>query len=441
MNTAWSVEFSRILITLISTILFGLVSGYWAISVTVHSALYIGWNVIQLRTFERWIRKGAPASSAPDASGIWELIVQHIYRTQKSNKDRKKHLSKLASHYHAVMSALPDATVVLNSELEIEWANKTSQAILGLDPARDVGHKLGNIVRDTAMFELLDSNKIKHEIEMASPVDSLRTLALTKIEYGEDKTLLTARDISQRIALQKLRKAFIANASHELRTPLTVISGYLEMLDSDEDLPPSLGRIVNNAHLQAIRMDQILNDLLILSKLEERGYSKERGDTVDVPVMLKNLIADFQKTKIEGTREIELNIDENLLVKVVETEFYSLCQNLLSNAVKYSPEGSVIKVCWSISPDKSACLKVIDQGEGIAREHLSRLTERFFRANVNRARKVNGTGLGLSIVKHIMENYGGYLDIQSELTVGSTFTACFPSYRVQLNDHKELVNS
>jgi len=434
MNTAWSVEFSRILITLISTILFGLVSGYWTLSVTIHSVLYIGWNVIQLRIFERWIRKGAPASSAPDASGIWELIVQHIYRTQKSNKDRKKHLSKLAGHYHAVMSALPDATIVLNDQLEIEWANKTSQAILGVDSTRDVGHKLGNIVRDTAMYELLDSNVLKHEIEMASPVDSLRTLALTKIQYGEDKTLLTARDISQRIALQKLRKAFIANASHELRTPLTVISGYLEILDNDEELPPSMSKIINNAHLQAIRMDQILNDLLILSKLEERGYSEDRGDTVDVPVMLKSLIADFQKTKIEGTHEIEMNIDENLLVKVVETEFYSLCQNLLSNAVKYSPEGSVIKVCWSLSSDGSACLKVIDEGEGIAREHLSRLTERFFRANVNRARKVNGTGLGLSIVKHIMENYGGYLDIQSELTVGSTFTACFPSYRVQVND-------
>jgi len=115
----------------------------------------------------------------------------------------------------------------------------------------------------------------------------------------------------------------------------------------------------------------------------------------------------------------------------VETEFYSLCQNLLSNAVKYSSPGATIKVCWSLSDDKKACLKVIDNGEGIAQEHLSRLTERFYRVNTNRARKVNGTGLGLSIVKHILENYGGYLDIQSELTVGSTFTACFPSFRIQ----------
>ncbi|MBV1910258.1 MAG: phosphate regulon sensor histidine kinase PhoR [Kangiellaceae bacterium] len=431
MNSAWSVEFLRILVAFVSTVLFGTVSELWTLSVVIHSTLYISWNAFQLRAFERWIRNGAPSASAPDVSGVWELIVQHIYRTQKSNKDRKRHLSKLASHYHAVMSALPDATIVLNEKLEIEWANKTSQRILGIDPARDSGHKLGNIVRDTVINDLLESSFSEDEIEMISPVDPLKHLSLAKIKYGEDKTLLIARDISQRIALQKLRKAFIANSSHELRTPLTVISGYLEMLDCDEDLPPSLGKIINNAHLQAIRMEQILNDLLVLSKLEEKGYSENSGDTVDVPALLKRLVADFQKTKAKDSHQIELVIDESLFVKAIENEFYSLCQNLLSNAVKYSPPGSAIRVCWSLTEDGKACLRVIDNGEGIADEHLSRLTERFYRVNVNRDRKVSGTGLGLSIVKHILENYGGYIDIQSELTIGSTFTACFPSYRTQ----------
>jgi len=431
MKTAWSVEFTRILITLISTILFGLVSGQWTLSVVIHSSLYIGWNVVQLRAFERWIRKGAPSSSAPNASGIWELIVRHIHRTQKANKDRKKQLSKLASHYHAVMSALPDATIVLNDNLEIEWANKTSQKILGVDPNRDAGHKLSNIVRDNNLQLLLDSKEAKDELEMVSPIDPLQTLAIKKVQYGKEKTLLTARDISQRIALQKLRKAFISNASHELRTPLTVISGYLEMLDIDEDLPSSMKKIVNNAHLQAVRMDKILDDLLVLSKLEEKGYSEDSGDTVDVPSLLNRLVLDFQKTKAKDTHNIELIVQQDLLVKVVETEFYSLCQNLISNAVKYSSQGTLIKVCWSLNDEGRACLKVIDNGEGIAPENISRITERFYRANVNRVRKVGGTGLGLSIVKHILENYGGYLDIQSELSVGSTFTACFPRNRIE----------
>jgi two-component system, OmpR family, phosphate regulon sensor histidine kinase PhoR len=431
MKTAWSIEFSRILVTLVSTLLFGFVSGYWILSVILHSGIYIGWNVYQLRIFERWIRKGAPASSAPDSSGVWELIVQHIYRTQKSNKDRKKHLSNLASHYHAVMSALPDATLVLNENLEIEWANKTAHKILGIEPNVDSGHKLTNILRDSVLIDLLESADAEAEVEMTSPVDPSKYLVLNKIKYGHDKTLLTARDISQRIAIQKLRKAFIANASHELRTPLTVISGYLEMLDGDEELPPSMRRIINNAHMQAIRMDQILNELLILSKLEEKGFSKSTGETVDVPSLLQRLVMDFQKTKARDSHQIELLVDQNLLVKVIENEFYSLCQNLLSNAVKYSPSGTLIKVCWSRTDDGQACLQVIDQGEGIAKKHLSRLTERFYRVNTERATKVSGTGLGLSIVKHILENYGGYLEIQSELSQGSTFSAIFPSFRVE----------
>ncbi|MCF6194270.1 MAG: ATP-binding protein, partial [Kangiellaceae bacterium] len=130
------------------------------------------------------------------------------------------------------------------------------------------------------------------------------------------------------------------------------------------------------------------------------------------------------------THDIQLKIDQGLKIKVVEREFFSLCQNLLSNAIKYSDKGSTIELCWNLSEDGQACLIVSDNGEGIAAEHLKRLTERFYRINVSRSRQVGGTGLGLSIVKHIMENYGGYLDIESEFGVGSTFKACFPVYRV-----------
>lgn len=430
MNNAWSIELSRIFALITATLVLGFISGFWLFSIIFHFALYLGWTLIQLRTFERWIRNGAHSKNAPDTSGIWALIVQHIYRTQKKNKDRKQNLASLAKRYQAIMKALPDATIVLNEHMEIEWANQVAEDILGIDVSRDSGHRVDNIIRDLAIQELLNSSNVQADIEILSPVDPQKVLILTKVQYGEKQTLLTARDISQRIALQKMRKAFIANASHELRTPLTVISGYLEMLDGDRDLPSSMSKLVSSAHQQALRMDRILDDLLILSKLEEKGFSKESGDTVDVPELLKNLVSDFRKTTAKNSHEIQTNIDNSLKVNLVEREFFSLCQNLLSNAVKYSPSGSKIKVCWNLSEDGTACLRVTDNGEGIAPEHLSRLTERFYRINVSRSRTVGGTGLGLSIVKHIMENYGGFLDIQSEQNVGSTFTACFPDYRV-----------
>jgi len=434
MNNVWSIEISRIFFAILSTLILGFISEFWLFSVVVHFVLYIGWILIQLRSFERWIRNGAHSKNAPDTSGIWAVIVQHIYRIQKKNKDRKQSLASLAKRYQAIMKALPDATIVLNENFEIEWANKIAEKTLGIDLARDTGHRVDNIIRDQLIQDLLNHVDHKAEVEMISPVDQQKTLILTKVEYGENQTLLIARDISQRIALQKMRKAFIANASHELRTPLTVISGYLEMLTSDSDVPPAIHQLLKNAHQQALRMDRILGDLLILSKLEEKGFSQDRGDVVDVADLLQRLVSDFRKTTAKDTHEIQLDVEKGLNLKIIEREFYSLCQNLLSNAVKYSQEGAKVIICWSLSETNGACLKVIDNGEGIAKEHLSRLTERFFRANVNRTRKVNGTGLGLSIVKHIMENYGGYLDIQSELTVGSTFTACFPHYRVQLVD-------
>ncbi len=431
MNNAWSIELSRIFVLIAATLVLGFVSGLWLFSILFHFALYLGWTLIQLRSFERWIRNGAHSKNAPDTSGIWALIVQHIYRTQKKNKDRKQSLANLAKRYQAIMKALPDATIVLNEQMEIEWANQVAEDILGVDINRDTGHRVDNIIRDLAIQDLLNCFEPQSDIEIISPVDPQKVLILTKVQYGDKQTLLTARDVSQRIALQKMRKAFIANASHELRTPLTVISGYLEMLEGEDELPVSMRKLISKAHQQALRMDRILGDLLILSKLEEKGFSKERGDTVNVPELLQSLVADFRKTTAKDTHKIQTNFDKELKVRVIEREFFSLCQNLISNAIKYSPEGSVIKIGWSMGEGGKACLKVSDNGEGIAPEHLSRLTERFYRINVSRSRTVGGTGLGLSIVKHIMENYGGYLDIQSELNIGSSFTACFPSYRVQ----------
>jgi len=429
MKSAWSIEFARILLLLVSIILFGLVTEQWLLSVILYTSLYIGWNVFQLRIFERWISHGAPKKNAPDASGVWQLIVQHIYRSQKSNKDRKKHLTKVANHYHAVMSALPDATIVLNENLEIEWVNKKSEELLGIVPSTDMGQRFDNIIRDLDLQILFDSDLEQSTIEIVSPVLSHITLALTRKKYAKDKTLLIARDISQRLALQQLRKDFIANASHELRTPLTVISGYLEMIDAEDELPTAIAPYVKNAIEQGLRMEQILNDLLMLSKLEEKKYYANSGEVVEISKLLKRLIADFEVANTETKHQFELHLDQSLNLLVVEQEFFSLCQNLLSNAVKYSPNASIIDINWSLNDEQQACLAITDQGEGIAAEHISRLTERFYRINVERSKKVAGTGLGLSIVKHILDNYGGYLDIQSIQQQGSTFKACFPKSR------------
>ena len=433
MNNAWTVEFSRIIAVIAAVLLFGLASGYWVAAIFIPTGIYVGWTLVQIRGFERWIRLGAKTKLAPDSSGIWELIVQHIYRIQKKDRERKSRLADMAQRFEATISALPEATIVLNLQLEIEWVNDAAKDALGIEKEKDLGQRLDNLVRIPQLTELLEGTSNSSQLEMQSPVDQRKTLVLTSTNFGNQQKLITARDISQRIAVQKLRKAFIANASHELRTPLTVISGYLEMLELDEDIPPGLKEQISNASHQAFRMKKILDDLLTLSKLEEKGHNRNIGENLDVPQLLRQQVIDFEKTRAKGTHHFNVEIDESLKLKAVEGEFFSLCQNLLSNAVKYSPDGSSIEVCWKISENGNPCLSVSDNGEGIAPEHVSRLTERFFRVNVSRSRQVGGTGLGLSIVKHILENHGGHLHIESELGRGSKFTACFPDYRILAN--------
>jgi len=429
MNNAWTIEFTRILIVVATSILFGLVSGYWTIAVLLPLLIYVGWMLIQIRALERWIRLGAKNSLALDSSGIWQLIVQHIVQSQRKNKERKTRLSQMARQFEATIAALPEATLVINAHRDIELTNQASYELLGIEKIRDVGQKVDNLIRDPEFMKLLESEQLPQTIEIESPKDNLKTLSVSCVEFGHSQKLITARDVSQRIAVQKLRKAFIANASHELRTPLTVIAGYLELLESEKEIPDFVKKQIVNASHQASRMQKILDDLLMLSKLEEKGYSKESGELVKMPTLLEKLVSDFRKTRAKDTHEIELIVADDLNLKGIENELYSLCQNLLSNAVKYSPNGSVIKVCWQQTPEGSPFLSVEDNGEGIAPEYISRLTERFFRVNVSRSRQVGGTGLGLSIVKHILENCGGYLQIESELGHGSVFTAHFPKHR------------
>ncbi|MET1256748.1 phosphate regulon sensor histidine kinase PhoR [Aliikangiella maris] len=429
MSNAWTIEISRIFVLAVIAILFGLISGYWGLAIFLSSLVYVTWMLVQIRALERWIRLGAKNQFALDTSGIWQLIVQHIVYAQRKNKERKRRLSYMARRFEATIAALPEATVVINSHREIELTNQASEEILGIEKRRDLGQRIDNLIRDPKLQELIESEESPARLEMESPIDQRKTLSVTCVDFGEEQKLITARDISQRIAVHKLRKAFIANASHELRTPLTVITGYLELLESEPDMSDMVRKQIGNASRQASRMQKILDDLLTLSKLEEKGYDRESGVMIDMPGLIQKLVTDFKKTKAKGTHQIEVDIDPTLQIKAVESELYSLCQNLLSNAVKYSPEGSTITVRWQRKEDGYTYFSVTDNGEGVAPEHISRLTERFYRVNVNRSRQIGGTGLGLSIVKHILENYGGFLDIQSELGKGSTFTAYFPKYR------------
>lgn len=434
MNNGITYESRRLLLMLVSIAAIGLLTGNWIVAILLPTGFYILWNFHQLYTLERWLRKGAVKKKAPDTGGAWGEIVQHVYRRQLAAAKSKKRLSSMLTRFNTTISALPDATVILNASFEIEWANKAAREVLGIDRRRDIGQRIDNLIRYPEFHQLLRKKrkKSKKNLEMMSPVNPANTISVRLVRYGKgsDQYLLLARDISERIKAQKTRKAFIANASHELRTPLTVISGYLEIMLSEPELCKEMEEPVRAASEQAQRMQQIIAHLLELSRLESAELGESEGSCVDVPAMLNSISHTLSLAEDDGSHTITLDVDPALHLLAKEEEVHSVCLNLINNAVKYTPPESTIAIRWYKNSMGQACLDVEDDGYGIAPEHLAHVTERFYRVDDGRTSKSGGTGLGLAIVKHVMTRHGGRLWVDSTLGEGATFRACFPEFRV-----------
>ncbi|WP_235603143.1 ATP-binding protein [Piscirickettsia litoralis] len=254
---------------------------------------------------------------------------------------------------------------------------------------------------------------------------------LLPVESGEQ--LLVAKDISQSYFLDKMRQDFVANVSHELRTPLTVIHGYLETLidfsenDSTNEQNPYL-HIYNQMQQQTKRMESIVADLLLLSRLEGQAPNKEEDEVIPLANMLQGVYQDTL-TLSQQSHEIELEIDETIKIKGNRSELRSAFTNLSYNAVRYTPKEGKISI-QAYKDDQGIHVTVKDTGIGIPKKYIQRLTERFYRVDKGRSRDVGGTGLGLAIVKHVLLRHDGELSIKSIEQKGSEFTCSFPAYKL-----------
>ena len=424
MNNAWTTEFTRLSLVLFFTAIIEILFSPWLIATLIPITLYIAWLLLQLHHFEQWLSRGADISFAPNTSGIFEIMTQHIYRAQKQQQKEKQSFKQFSDNLHSIITALPDATVVLNSNLEIQWSNQASNDLLGIKSSQDLGQRIDNLIRQPELQPLFNPDTNTREIEMTGLIDINKVLQIQVVEFGIAQRLLIARDISQQKNIQTLRKDFISNASHELRTPLTVISGYLEILEMNSQLPENALTAIGNAHIQAVRMRKILDDMLQLYQLEETDHPQKNLTQFCLSTLIQQFVCDFDKSKEDHI--FEMNIENKIVITANLDDVQSLLNNLLSNAIKYSPAHSTIFIDLQTA-ESGISLRIKDQGEGIAAQEIMRLTERFYRVNVYRENKVSGTGLGLSIVKHILDNMEGSLLIESEIGKGSTFTAFFPN--------------
>jgi two-component system phosphate regulon sensor histidine kinase PhoR len=226
--------------------------------------------------------------------------------------------------------------------------------------------------------------------------------------------------------LERSRRDFVANASHELRSPLTVITGYLDALADDAELPESWRAPISEMLRQSERMTGILRDLIELTRLESTD-SQAQFDFVEVTDMLKGIVRGFEVQTRRPALELRLESDAALLAS--ESDLYSVFYNLISNAVRFTPETGSVTIVWRTDAS-AAIFEVIDTGIGIDEEQIPRLTERFYRVDKGRSRASGGTGLGLAIVKHALQRHNATLKIESQEGEGSTFRCEFEPKRI-----------
>ncbi|HEY8098472.1 MAG TPA: phosphate regulon sensor histidine kinase PhoR [Methylobacter sp.] len=393
-------------------------------------------QLFQINRFEKWIRTGGGAKY-PKTSGVWEEIYYHVYRIKKTEKKRKKKLGKMVDQFRQSTEALPDAAVVLGANDEIEWANKAAREVFGLQQS-DKGQRIPNLIRFPEFIRYLKSGNYSDPVILPSPVNHRITLAVRIITYGAGLRLLLAQDVTELKKMERMRKDFVANVSHELRTPLTVLKGYLETLqDMDDGESPLLTTSFQQMQGQTERMQHLVDDLLLLTRLETR---QKKTECVNIPALLSQICKEAETLHNKASSpdlplagntpaRIELSLETDVHITGEEQELRSAFTNLLGNALKYSPEYSLVKVRW-YRADDSIVLDVEDQGEGIATADIPRVTERFYRSEVKRNKKVGGTGLGLAIVKHVLMRHDAKLNIASELGKGSRFSCHFPVKRV-----------
>jgi two-component system phosphate regulon sensor histidine kinase PhoR len=382
-------------------------------------------HLYQIHRFEKWLRTGG-RTNYPKTTGVWEELYYHVYRIKKNNKRRKKQLSKMVDQFRQSTEALPDAAVVLNESDGIEWANKAARDVLGLKRS-DKGQRIPNLIRFPEFIQYLKLKRYEDPVMVPSPVNHSITLAVRIINYGAGLRLLLAQDVTQLKQMERMRKDFVANVSHELRTPLTVIKGYIETLqDVDEGDSLLLTTSLKNIQGQAERMQHLVDDLLLLAHLETKG---KKHEIINVPSLLQEICRENEAALELG--RIELTLDSNAFLLGDENELRSAFTNLLGNALKYSPEETTVKIQWH-QTENALLLDVIDEGEGLAKNDILRVTERFYRVEAKRTKKINGTGLGLAIVKHVLMRHDAQLIIRSELGKGSCFQCTFPIKRLRL---------
>ncbi len=385
--------------------------------------ILVAYHARNLARLLNWLRNPDPGD-VPGASGVWDDAFAALHRRERRHTQERQNLARLVLRYSHAARALPDGVVILDAENRVVWCNEKAEARFGIGSEADAGQPITNLVRQPEFVEYLAAGDYSNAVQFRSSADARLLLSVQVIPYDDAQKLLLARDVTQAVRLETMRRDFVANVSHELRTPLTVLAGFLETIQELRLDPERARSYMGMMAAQASRMQRILDDLLTLSSLES-APEPDRKQRIQVGALLERQCADANALS-GGRHKITLDAQGDFDLLGAESEISSAFANLVTNAVRYTPAQGQIRLIWMASAD-GASFTVEDSGIGIERQHVSRLTERFYRVDRSRSRDTGGTGLGLAIVKHALLRHDASLEIESEPGKGSRFTARFPA--------------
>lgn len=383
---------------------------------------------------------GAPASvlAASLIVGIALLVV--LWPNERRDEPEPVSEERSGPSITEVIDAVGDPLVVVGDG-RIVAANRAARKLLG---EHIVGEDARVAIRHPAAAERLVARSDSGDsapIELVGLGGRDTRWSMTVAPLPGDRRLVHLVDRSAGHAAEKMRVDFVANASHELRTPLSAIIGYVETLDDEKaggDVP-TRKRFLKIINDEALRMQRLVEDLMSLSRIEAEKY-RLPDDSVDLAALATEVHRVIRDNGGPRAEDVQLDLDESVpFVAGDRAQLSQLLHNLINNAMKYGRPGSPVRVRIGPGPGSMVKLSVEDEGDGIAPEHLPRLTERFYRVDSSRSRALGGTGLGLAIVKHIVERHRGRLDIQSQVGRGTIVTALLPPAPIPLSSNGNAV--
>ncbi|MBS1162379.1 MAG: phosphate regulon sensor protein PhoR [Burkholderiaceae bacterium] len=367
--------------------LFGIEAGLWLALVAL--GLFFALHLHYLSTLGAWLEEPS-LDTIPEGRGSWTEVFNRLYRTRRASEVNARRLEENEARFRRTISALPEGIVLVDAALQIEWCNPVAEQHLSIRGDADRGMRITNLVRDPAFVDYMTAGSFDEPLLFRPLSGPALALSIRVISFEPARSIIMSRDVTDAERVDAMR--------------------HLQLM-----------------HEQASRMGRLVEDLLMLSRLEA-GETPLAEEVVDVPALVAELQAEARALSA-GRHEIAGSA-EPIVVRGSRDELRSAFGNLVSNAIRYTPAGGRIVLSWR-AQDDGAAFEVHDSGIGIAPEHLPRLTERFYRVDRSRSRETGGTGLGLAIVKHVLMRHQGRLLVESEEGRGSTFRAWLPAARLQ----------